>query len=51
MSRMGMDLFIASYAFDTPVMKVVKGILPYLLIQFIVLMLITYIPFLSTMFV
>jgi tripartite ATP-independent transporter DctM subunit len=47
----GMDLFIASYAFDTPVMKVVKGILPYLLIQFIVLMLVTYIPFLSTMFV
>ncbi|MDR1748934.1 MAG: TRAP transporter large permease subunit, partial [Spirochaetaceae bacterium] len=47
----GMDLFIASYAFDTPVMKVVKGILPYLLIQFIVLMLVTYIPFLSTILI
>jgi len=40
----GMDLFIASYAFDTPVIKVIKGILPFLLVQFIALMLITYIP-------
>ncbi|AEE17331.1 TRAP transporter large permease subunit [Treponema brennaborense] len=40
----GMDLFIASYAFDTPVMKVVKGILPFLLVQFIVLLLVTYVP-------
>ena len=41
----GMDLFIASYAFETPMVKVIKGILPFLLVQFIVLMLVTYIPF------
>ena len=40
----GMDLFIASYAFDTPVMKIVKNILPFLAVQFAVLMLVTYIP-------
>ena len=40
-----MDLFIASYAFETPMVKVIKGILPFLLVQFIVLMLVTYIPF------
>ncbi|MGI5173394.1 TRAP transporter large permease subunit [Treponema sp. OMZ 840] len=44
----GMDLFIASYAFDTPMIKVIKGILPFLLVQFIVLMLVTYIPFFTT---
>ncbi|NLM01478.1 MAG: TRAP transporter large permease subunit [Treponema sp.] len=47
----GMDLFIASYTFEKPVMKVVKGILPYLLIQFIVLLLITYVPIFSTFLV
>ncbi len=44
----GMDLFIASYAFDTPIVRVIKGILPFLLVQFIVLMLVTYIPFFTT---
>ncbi len=40
----GMDLFISSYAFNKPVVKVVKGILPFLLIQFLVLLLVTYVP-------
>ena len=44
----GMDLFIASYAFDTPIVRVIKGIMPFLLVQFIVLMLVTYIPFFTT---
>lgn len=44
----GMDLFISTYAFDKPLMKVVKGILPYLLIQAIVLLLVTYIPWFTT---
>ncbi len=44
----GMDLFISSYAFDKPVIKVVKGILPFLLIQFIVVLLVTYIPWFTT---
>ncbi len=46
----GMDLFISSYAFDKPVVKVVKGIIPFLLIQFIVVLLITYIPWFTTAF-
>ena len=44
----GMDLFIASYAFDTPVMKIVKNILPFLAVQFVVLMLVTYIPWFTS---
>ena len=44
----GMDLFISTYAFDKPLMKVVKGILPFLAIQAIVLLLITYIPWFTT---
>ncbi len=44
----GMNLFIASYTFDKPVMKIVKGILPFLLFQFIILMLVTYVPWFST---
>lgn len=40
----GMDLFIASYAFDTPVLKIVKSILPFLLVQALILLLVTYVP-------
>ncbi|HKL85337.1 MAG TPA: TRAP transporter large permease subunit [Treponemataceae bacterium] len=43
----GMNLFIASYTFEKPVMKLVKNILPYLAIQGIILMLVTYIPWFS----
>lgn len=46
----GMDLFIASYAFDMPVMKVAKNILPFLLVQFFVLMLVTYVPWFTQVF-
>ncbi len=44
----GMDLFISSYAFNKPVMKVVKGILPFLLLQFLILLLVTYVPWFTT---
>jgi tripartite ATP-independent transporter DctM subunit len=44
----GMDLFIASYTFNVPILKVVRGILPFLLVQFIVLLLVSYIPWFST---
>lgn len=44
----GMDLFIASYTFNRPVIKIVKNILPYLGIQCIILLLVTYIPWLTT---
>lgn len=40
----GMDLFIASYTFEKPLPRVIKGILPFLTVQFAVLMLITYVP-------
>jgi len=43
----GMDLFIASYAFDKPVTRVIKKIIPYLLVQLVVLLLVTYIPWFS----
>ncbi len=44
----GMDLFIASYAFDKPVTRVIKEIVPYLLVQVVILLLVTYIPWFST---
>ena len=44
----GMDLFIASYTFNKPVIKIVKNILPFLGIQSIILLLVTYIPWLTT---
>jgi tripartite ATP-independent transporter DctM subunit len=44
----GMNLFIASYTFEKPIMKIVKNILPWLLVQFVILMLVTYIPWFST---
>ncbi|EPF47617.1 TRAP transporter, DctM subunit [Treponema vincentii F0403] len=46
----GMDLFIASYTFNKPVIKIVKNILPFLGIQSIILLLVTYIPWLTTVF-
>ena len=45
----GMDLFISTYAFNKPLMKVVKGVLPYLAIQAVVLLLVTYIPWFTTL--
>ncbi len=47
----GMNLFIASYTFKKPVIKIVKSILPYLAVQFIILLLITYIPWFSMAFI
>lgn len=44
----GMDLFISSYAFNKPVSKVIRGVLPFLGVQLVVLMLVTYIPSLTT---
>ncbi|MGP1586736.1 MAG: TRAP transporter large permease [Treponemataceae bacterium] len=44
----GMDLFISTYAFDKPLMKVVKDILPFLAIQAVVLLFITYVPWFTT---
>jgi tripartite ATP-independent transporter DctM subunit len=40
----GMNLFIASYTFNKPIVRIVRNILPYLAIQFFILMLVTYVP-------
>lgn len=45
----GMNLFIASYTFKKPVTKIIKNILPYLAIQFCILLLITYVPWFCTL--
>lgn len=44
----GMDLFISSYTFKKPVGQVIKGVLPFLIVQLVVLLLITYIPAFTT---
>ena len=44
----GMDLFISSYTFKKPVGQVIKGVLPFLIAQLVVLLLITYIPAFTT---
>lgn len=44
----GMDLFISKYAFDKPLGKVIRGIIPFLLVQLVVLTLVTYVPWFTT---
>lgn len=43
----GMDLFISSYTFNKGVGSVVRGILPFLAVQALVLLLVTYVPILT----
>lgn len=45
----GMNLFLSSYRFDKPVTTVWRSIVPFLIIQFIGVLLITYIPVLTTL--
>ena len=47
----GMDLFISSYTFGKPMAKVIRGIVPFLLVQFVVLLLVTYIPWFTSVLV
>ncbi|MDR1507392.1 MAG: TRAP transporter large permease subunit [Treponema sp.] len=44
----GLNLFLASYRFKKPFMEICRHVLPFLLIQFAVVLLVTYIPALST---
>ena len=44
----GMDLFISSYTFKKPVGQVIKGVLPFLIVQLLVLLLVTYVSPLTT---
>ena len=43
-----MNLFLASYRFEKPLLEVYKAVIPMLLVLLIGVLLITYIPWLST---
>ncbi|MDR0600348.1 MAG: TRAP transporter large permease subunit [Treponema sp.] len=44
----GLNLFLASYRFNKPFLRVCRYVLPFLLIQLTVVLLVTYVPALST---
>ena len=44
----GLNLFLASYRFETPFVRICKYVLPFLLVRLIVVLLVTYVPALST---
>jgi tripartite ATP-independent transporter DctM subunit len=44
----GLNLFLASYRFKKPFVDICRYVFPFLIIQFVVVMLVTYVPFLST---
>jgi tripartite ATP-independent transporter DctM subunit len=46
----GMNIFLASYTFHKPVSRIVRDVWPFLLVQVAVLLLVTYVPALSTIF-
>jgi C4-dicarboxylate transporter, DctM subunit len=43
----GMNLFLASYRFETPLVTIYKRVLPFLLVLLIMVLLITYVPWFS----
>ena len=44
----GMNLFLASYRFEKPFMQICRSVLPFLFVRLVVVLLVTYLPFLST---
>jgi len=44
----GLNLFLASYRFERPFMQICRSVLPFLSIMLAVILLVTYLPFLST---
>jgi tripartite ATP-independent transporter DctM subunit len=44
----GMNLFLATYRFDKSFMQICRYVLPFLIIQLVVVFLVTYVPILST---
>jgi len=44
----GLNLFLASYRFEKPFAQICRNVLPFLLVQFAVVLLVTYLPWLST---
>ncbi len=43
----GLNLFLASYAFETPLAKIYRGVIPFFLILLLMVLLITYVPWFS----
>ena len=43
----GLNLFLAAYAFETPLAKIYKGVIPFFLVLLAVVLLITYVPWFS----
>jgi TRAP-type C4-dicarboxylate transport system permease large subunit len=46
----GMNLFLASYRFEKPLAKIYRDVLPFFLILFGMVLIITYVPWFSTAF-
>ena len=44
----GLNLFLASYRFKKPFMEICRYVLPFLVIQIAVILLVTYVPAIST---
>ncbi|MDR2746519.1 MAG: TRAP transporter large permease subunit [Treponema sp.] len=44
----GLNLFLASYRFEKPFVEICRHVFPFLVMQLAVVMLVTYVPFLST---
>jgi len=44
----GLNLFLASYRFEKPVTVIYKNVIPFFLVMLVAVLLITYLPFLST---
>jgi tripartite ATP-independent transporter DctM subunit len=46
----GMNLFLASYAFNKPVIKIFRNVLPFFVVQLVILALVTWVPWFSLAF-
>jgi C4-dicarboxylate transporter, DctM subunit len=47
----GLDLFLASYRFDTPIVELYRASIPFLVLLVLTLIILTYVPWLSLIFV
>ena len=45
---MGINLFLASYRFDRDLFQIYRTVVPFLLLLLVVVLVITYVPFLTT---
>ena len=46
----GLNLFLAAYRFEVPLVKIYKDVLPFFLVLLVAVLLITYLPWISTGF-